>query len=149
MAPKVNVNDIKLSSIKLFHSSVKIDEKYLTLKPDLAGYAFSFNTNSGINLTADLVRFKLGVFVQAKNQQEELLDIQGEFSIDFSFIIKDLQKFMTQNEDQVQLDIGLGSVLAGIAYSTARGIVLQQTQETFMGGVILPVISPKELLVKQ
>jgi hypothetical protein len=32
-----------------------------------------------------------------------------------------------------------------IAYSTARGIILQSTQSTILDGVILPVIDPKDL----
>jgi hypothetical protein len=37
----------------------------------------------------------------------------------------------------------------GIAFSTARGIVFDRTQGTFFGGVILPVIDPKKLIVEE
>jgi hypothetical protein len=44
------------------------------------------------------------------------------------------------------IDGRLAATVLGIAYSTARGIVVERTQGTFFNGAILPVINPSSLL---
>ncbi|MFA6335927.1 MAG: hypothetical protein WCX48_10345 [Bacteroidales bacterium] len=40
----------------------------------------------------------------------------------------------------------LGASVMGIIYSTARGIILEKTHNSYLNGVILPVIDPGILL---
>jgi len=51
--------------------------------------------------------------------------------------------FVLQDESgKTYIDKNIGGTLLGIAYSTARGIVLERTQGSYLGGVVLPVIDP-------
>lgn len=49
----------------------------------------------------------------------------------------------------MQVDIGLAASLVGLAYSTARGIILERTSGTILNGIIIPVIDPMKLLKGQ
>ena len=51
-----------------------------------------------------------------------------------------------ENKEDYTIDSQLGATIAGISYSTARGIVLERTNGTYFNGVILPVLNPRELL---
>jgi hypothetical protein len=46
------------------------------------------------------------------------------------------------------IEEAIGATIAGISYSTSRGIVLERTLGTDFGGIILPVIDPAELIRK-
>jgi len=61
--------------------------------------------------------------------------------------VDDLDDFKqgVQNGNPV-IDGQLVATVMGILYSTARGIILERTRGTFFDGVILPVISPKDLV---
>jgi len=43
----------------------------------------------------------------------------------------------------------LAATLLGIAYSTSRGIIVEKTQNTFLGGIILPCIDPYKVLMEE
>ena len=52
------------------------------------------------------------------------------------------------SEEDFSVSAMIGATLAGIAYSTTRGIILDCTQSTDFKGVLLPVINPQQLLLK-
>ena len=76
------------------------------------------------------------------------MGIEGEYHIEFEYHVENLDDFVTggeSNESKVVENI-LGATIAGISYSTARGIILNRTQATNFNGVLLPVINPADLL---
>ncbi|MEQ9300969.1 MAG: hypothetical protein RIF33_20510 [Cyclobacteriaceae bacterium] len=70
----------------------------------------------------------------------------GEYLLEYSYIVENLSEFAEDEDGQKLVSASLGATIAGISYSTARGIVLDRTQATDFNGVLLPIINPHRLL---
>jgi hypothetical protein len=80
-------------------------------------------------------------------------EIKASFTIQFDFEIENIEDFLIYSTDTegteektVQVDANLGATLMGIAYSTARGIILTRTGGTALEGIVLPVVDPMTLV---
>lgn len=95
------------------------------------------------------VRIRLHVNITAFDEAQKLISgIQAAFGIDCHFFVENLEEMLHQVPDggeSLQFDFGV--TLFGMAYSTSRGIVLERTHGTIMGGVILPVVNPVKILM--
>jgi len=108
--------------------------------------SFSYSQNSAFNFDQKNIRIRLEILLDGIDEQETLIGVQGDFGLDFHFHIENIEEFIEESEGNKKISDNLGTTLISIAYSTARGIVLERTQGTFLNGTILPVIDPKELL---
>jgi hypothetical protein len=147
---KINPAEIHLLKVSVFKSSIERQENLLDqpfVEPE--NYSFSFAQKSAFNHEEGMVRIQLFILLQAQGENAANLGIQGEFGIEFNYKIDNLDTLCTKGEDgKLHYDASLGTTLISISYSTARGIILQQTQGSIisLSGVILPVINPTDLL---
>lgn len=147
---KINPQDIHLLKISVFKSLIERQEAFLDqpfIEPK--NYFFSFAQKSNFNHEEGMVRIQLFILLKAQGENAANLGIQGEFGIEFNYKIDNLDTLCTKSEDgKLHYDASLGATLMSIAYSTARGIILQQTQGSIisLSGVIMPVINPADLL---
>ncbi|WP_424001203.1 hypothetical protein [Maribacter sp. IgM3_T14_3] len=79
------------------------------------------------------------------------VEIDGEpeciFRVNFHFEVDNLDDMYTHNEEDIPVFQELFvATLAGISYSTLRGIIYEKTINTFWNGITLPVINPAILL---
>jgi hypothetical protein len=123
-----------------------------------------FNLSTGLksetafNFEDKFIRFRLYILIQGLDNDEKKVGIEGEYCIEFEYRVDNLNDFVidgdskeedtaVDSKEKVQaVDGKLGATIAGISYSTARGIILHRTQATEFNGVLLPVISPGDLL---
>jgi hypothetical protein len=138
-------NKLTLDAVRLFKSSILVSDSFMDGDQNLDSYSFSFDLKTGTILEEDTVLLRLNIKIDGK-YEEQAVDVKGEFGIEFRFLYENLVEFVFLNGDERIIDLNFGGILTGIAFSTARGMVLQQTQETYIGGVILPIINPTELL---
>jgi|VirMetMinimDraft_7_1064189.scaffolds.fasta_scaffold18294_4 hypothetical protein len=147
---KINPEDIHLLKVSVFKSSIERQEKLLDqplIEPK--NYSFSFAQKSAFNHEEGMVRIQLFILLKAQGDNASDLGIQGEFGIEFNYKIDNIETLYTKGEDgKLHYDVSLGATLMSISYSTARGIILQQTQGSIisLSGVIMPVINPADLL---
>lgn len=150
----LEIDKINLAQIRVLREEIVVGEEFHNAKGSVSGFSFGFDLDYGSNPEANLIRVKLGVRVQGKDKSQNPLDLIGNFVIDFSFVVENLEDYFkadsgTKETDEkfgAVLDAQLGAVIVGISYSTARGIVLEKTQSTYLGGVILPVVDPQKLM---
>lgn len=91
-------------------------------------------------------RLKLELVFSFQNLREEPLLF---FQIDFHFHVEHLANFYELKEEKHPVFNGLLlATLLGIAFSTARGIILEKLSNAGIPNVILPIVSPQELLTK-
>ena len=98
------------------------------------------------------MRFRLFIRLDGQNEKEEVMDLRGEYHIEFVYQVENLDEFMEENEAETEgfvVSDELGATIAGISYSTARGIILDRTHATYFNGVILPVLNPRDLLANE
>jgi hypothetical protein len=93
------------------------------------------------NLDKKLVKLTLKIVVNASSGKEV-----ANSMYDFVFEIANLHEFHLLESDKVVFQSTLISVLAGLGYSTLRGILLQYWQNR---NFILPVIEPKKILAER
>lgn len=67
----------------------------------------------------------------------------------FGFHFTDLQEFLSPEGSLSSIYPPLHLSLLALAYSTARGMLINQTKGTIFSGFILPVLPPKALLDKE
>ncbi len=94
------------------------------------------------NLKDERVKLEL-VFSFDNSQNESLLF----FQIDFHFHIENLSNFYELNGEKHPVFSGLlTATLLSISFSTARGIILEKLNNAGISNIILPIVSPQEML---
>lgn len=146
---KINPEAIHLLKVSVFKSLIERQEEFLDqpfIEPK--NYSFSFAQKSTFNHEEKMVRIQLFILLKARGNNASNLGIQGEFGIEFNYKVDNLDNLCTKEDGKLYYDPFLGTTLISISYSTARGIILQQTQGSIisLSGVILPVMNPTELL---
>ena len=130
--------------IKLFH--IDVVNTYInddTINENL-NLDFSVAHNTKHNLKDK--RVKIELFINLLSNEE----IGVKFHIDFHYTVKDLKDQYTLNEDEIPVfSSQFIATLLGISFSTARGLIFQQLQDTKFKGVILPIVSPMKMLASR
>lgn len=139
---KIDPNRISINSINLYKAKLEAEDSSVLFDK----VEFSFDPNSAFSLENKAVRLRLNIKIDAQNDKDMPVGLTAEYGIEFLFIIDNFDDFMKKEKDDTVFDGLLGSTLMGIAFSTARGIILEQTKNTPFKGIILPVIDPKTLL---
>ncbi len=76
------------------------------------------------------------------NKNQEILLIQ----IDFHFYIEKMANFYKLIEDKPLFFPPMTATLLGVSFSTARGIIFEKLESNGIANIIIPVISPQQLL---
>lgn len=71
----------------------------------------------------------------------------ARFRYDFHFVVDNLEQMYTLPEGGDPLfESQFGATLAGISYSTLRGVIFEKLQHTLWGQIILPIVNPNKIL---
>jgi hypothetical protein len=145
---RVEPEKINLQGIRILKAHYEEDDECALNPQDVIGFSVGLKSEGGFNLDENYHRFRL--FVKIVGQDEELnnLGLSAEYHIEFDYVIDNMMDFVDLDEKTSEFSVSkmLGATIAGISYSTARGIILDRTQATDLNGVILPVINPHSLL---
>ncbi len=135
---------IVIKDLHLIH--VEVSEQKLDVK------AFKeekqHNLNVGHKLAHNLKdeRIKLEFVFSFNNQADETMLF---FKIDFHFHIANLANFYELNEGNTpQFSTHLVATLIGICFSTARGIIFEKLNNAGIKNILLPIVSPQEMLTQ-
>jgi hypothetical protein len=152
---RIAPDKIHITSIKIFKSNLNVTPEYLEDPVTPEEIKVGYSQESGFYPEENRIRIRLEVQLIALGKEKNELGLNGEYSIEFHFIVENLKEFVIkpENDEKSKKDFEspllsgvLGGTIMSIAYSTARGIILERTQGTFFDGVILPVINPNDLL---
>ena len=139
---KIHVVDIKTSKGSI-DAATDVDTNAI------AGHRFQFELGTGLTADEKVVGLNLQVNIEAVDIENNVLQIKGSYTHEIIFVIDNLEDFLELDEEtehKYRIDALLGSTIAGIAFSTVRGIIFTRTQGTSLGAVILPVINPQKLI---
>ncbi|MCK0137179.1 hypothetical protein [Arenibacter sp. S6351L] len=108
----------------------------------------SFDTKiahkSAFNVSENLFLLGLKVVFKAIEIQDQP---ECSFRVNFHFQVDNLDKMFTYNEEDTPVfQENFVATLAGISYSTFRGMIYEKTNKTLWNGLLLPVIKPSILL---
>jgi hypothetical protein len=139
--PKVVTEKISLISIKTLKGNIE------DVQINSNAYVFEFDSITQIHKEKKLCRFVLNTLIKIVENKKEA-DV-AFYSIEFLFQVENLDDLVDykEKEKKVNVFMGLGTTIAGIAYGTMRGIIHTRTQGTVLNGIILPIINAQNLLI--
>lgn len=145
--PKFNPEKLAIIDFKLIKGQVDAPEEFDA--EVVKGYRLNNNFQLGFNLKVKQAKADLTIEVDSDSKGENTEEAKAVFHLIFIFKVENLDELVTETDaKKLNVDPMLGSSLAGISYSTARGILLTRLQGTVFQKFILPVINPSQLLAK-
>lgn len=147
MSDKLLFDPEKLSIVefKFIKGQVDTPEDFIIEK--IEGHQLENSLKLSFNIEEKLVKadFTADVITDSKGSNSE--EARGVFHLIFIYRVENLDELAIPVDKKVlDLNPDLGSALAGITYSTARGIMLTRLQGTAFKDFILPIINPIKLL---
>ncbi|WP_316813242.1 hypothetical protein [Pedobacter heparinus] len=142
---------------KIFISSINITNAQVNTAQGIASNSwdkmeYQVKTKSQFSRNTNDCKIVLSTDFRKNDENREPI-ISANFTIEFVFIIENLDEFRfvdekkNENEEPtIKIHKDLGIALMSIVYSTARGIILTRTAGTVLDGAILPVIDPASIL---
>lgn len=153
--PKVIPEKIHVQGVRILKSHFEVSDANTQL--EIGSFSMGFKSEAGFNIEDNQHVFSLYIKIKGLNKEEEYIGVSGEYHIDFYYFIENLEEFihweeekegMGEDDKNFSVSQVLGATIAGISYSTSRGIILDRTQATDFSGVLLPVINPSLLLTE-
>lgn len=143
---EITPENIILVQVIVYRSSIEPSEEFI-IKPTVPNsFEVNYKQNTGFNVAKQIVRIRLNIALEGVDKEGKAIGISGRFGIEFIFMVKGLNDYVTTKGGKKVVSSLLGSTIMGIVYSTARGIILERSMNTYLNGAILPVIDPKVLL---
>jgi len=137
---------IILEGISILRAAIDPTDAYVAAPVPPATTAWNCNTAWNIDHGTVSVMFSLRIDLQGVDKKGKEIGLNGYYELGFRFKVMNLKELTQEIKGQQAVDGQLLATIAGIAYSTTRGIVMERTAGTFFNGVILPVIDPKQLI---
>jgi hypothetical protein len=97
--PTADPKHIHLVRVRLYKSNIEVDPKDEGLIQRIHHYSFSFNQTSFFDLERKLALLNLEVLLVGKDENNEILDVNGEFGVEFLFEIDNLSSLSTKDEE--------------------------------------------------
>lgn len=140
--PTITPEKIHLKEIKFIKDEMIVLDKKLKSKPQ---YKINIAHNTKHNLDKEIVKIRLFIYLVG-DINGKTINQGGEYEIDFYFKIENLKEQYEVIENNTIFNGIFISILLGICYSTARGILVQKWIGTILDGILIPVISIPKLL---
>lgn len=143
----IDTDQVHLLQVLLVKGRLDATDAYVANPQPPTSISFHFGQGFGMNRSKKTCRFILEITMEGHGTDEELLGVQAAYTLDFRFLVDNFEDYvMSGKKESFHLHPMLGSTLLGIAFSTARGIILERTKGSYLDGVILPIVSPMKLL---
>jgi hypothetical protein len=131
----------KITFVNLFVTKFSLDFHPSLEKDEINGYEMKMGKELKYNFEAKMCRVTLEFeFISESVQQDN--KAHANFVIETHFQIENFEELIENTDTGIKIDITLPVHLVGMAYSTARGIILERLQSSPFKGLILPVIDP-------
>lgn len=137
---------IQILNINIYKSIVNTTEEHINMPVGPSNFRVGFAQNSSFSFENRNVRIRLDVIIEGIDEKENTVGLTGEFGIEFHFHVENFDEFVELKEGKKKVSFVLGLTLLNIAYSTARGLILERTHGTYFNGIIIPVIDTHELM---
>lgn len=143
---KVDPSKIILEGISILRAAIDPTDAYIAAPVAPATTAWNCVTGWNIDHETSTIMFSIRIDLQGVDKKAKEIGLKGYYELGFRFKVTNLKELTQKIQGNDAVDGSLLATIAGIAYSTTRGIVMERTAGTFFNGVILPVIDPKQLL---
>ncbi len=142
---KVDPTKIVLEGISILRAAIDPTDAYIAAPVAPATTAWNCNTAWNIDHKTSTVMFTIRIDLQGVDKKGVQIGLNGYYELGYRFKVLNMKELSQKINGQDAVDGQLLATIAGLAYSTTRGIVMERTAGTFFNGVILPVLDPKQL----
>jgi hypothetical protein len=111
---------------------------------EIKGFSYEYKTETSADEENKYVFVHLKIDIQADLKEKKTT--AGSFEFGFTFEVENLNELITEIEGKQSLDDTLHFSVMGIAFSTARGIIITRGAGTILNDAYLPVVNPATLL---
>jgi hypothetical protein len=126
----------------------RIQSDYESLKEENTEFQYRMSLLYGFNNAEKMVRCEVEINVEKKSEEGRII-AESSFTISFVFQIDNFDELVENKEGGIVFNYAMAASLAGIAFSTTRGILLTRFQGTMFKDFILPIIDPKKMITEQ
>lgn len=140
----IQLNQIRLRDAQFVECAILNREEEPLMAEEVHDCDFSYELGHVLVPEKQMVGIELRLSFEGVDENRELNGVRGHFWLRFSFEVLNLTELLGDAEPPV-LPPALGLTLLGIAYSTARGLVMAKIAATVLQGVTLPIVDVREL----
>ncbi len=115
----------------------------------IKGFSYDYNTETSADEENKYIFVYLKIEIKADFEKKKNKKSAGSFEFGFTFEVDNLNELISQKEGQQYLDDTLHLSVMGIAFSTARGIIITRGAGTVLNDAYLPIVNPATLLKTQ
>lgn len=139
----IKLNKVKIEEINFREPDDKFvtafDEKLLQIH---IGTAFSYNIDK------DILSAHINILYDYEDSNVELKNNLLNFKGNFEFLIGNFKNVINISGDKIDVPDMILEITAGIAISSARGIIIAKTAGSFINNFYVPIVSPQEIVAK-
>lgn len=136
---KESVAGFRLTNIELLDFNLNYPENPL---PEKRYYDFILNIKQNIDKENKLVKAIPSVDVVMI--EDDKRTIQASIKVSCVFELQEIDPFLSEETEQVDLPNGLIVSINSVATSTVRGILFSELRGTFLHGINLPLVDPSQ-----
>lgn len=135
----------KIIPAKIHPFKIEVIDSYINDNLENKEPNFDFSVAHTVQHNLKDGRIKITMFINLLSDTNNEVGIK--FNIDFHYKIDDLEDHYQLNENKSPVfSLIFIATIVGISFSTARGIIFSQLQNTKLNSLILPVIDPIKML---
>lgn len=144
--------NLRLDSFNLLNYGIRkccisAGERYLDQAPPSVQYMMDVEYEAYFRPEQALGIMVLHFKFWGQNEEKDPVDLNAQFIIEFYFHIDDVSQYIDDLEKR-KISANIGVPMLSVAFSTARGIIMEKTNRTHFQDLIVPVIDPVFLLTE-
>jgi len=112
---------------------------------NILGFTFDYTAQSKADSINKLIFVQLNISINASLQEGKKNNF-ASFEFGFTYKVENLEELIQIIDEHKSLDKTLHMSLLGIAFSTARGMILTRGANTILKDAYLPIVNPSALL---
>lgn len=141
--------DINLMSINLLQFNIDATEAFIQKPKKVKGIDFELGKEIAHNIEKGMARYRLFFNCKAINGKLKTIGLNANIGLEFHFFVGNFDRFVKKDKKgNTQIHFTIAASLMNIAYSTARGIILEKTQNSYFNGIIIPIVDSTKYLLE-
>jgi len=132
---------LKIQAIQIFNFSVDNSLSHQSLSPEHS-YSFEINAGTLVDATSKIIGID---FIAKIFTSQKMDDKVCEIALRISYLIDNFHDFTKIKDNKLIVPENVMQHLVSITISTARGILFEKLQGSFLSNIILPAINVSSL----
>ena len=144
---KIKPDEIHLERVRILETTFHQDPS-IEIHSMVDFFDVGIRSESRIAREMGVYHFVLFLKLRGMGDGQEL-GVSANFKIDFLYEVENFQNFLQEENTApggFKVNRLLASTIAGISYSTARGLILEKIRTNFELSFILPIVDPVKIL---